>query len=256
MSNTDFFDTNNYEFNKGSKRGAYLIHGFTSSTYELLDLAKILSKNGFYVKLDNLPGHGTTVDDCNNTQYAEWIDHVEQGVAEVASECDEVHVVGHSMGAILGLHLATIFPLASLVEAGVVFQFKNEFNVRVLVPLLSWLITKQDKFVQYKKEGGKKLKFYGYSQYPLKALNEMRKMTNDVRPQLSKVKCPTMLIHTKADLTSIFENYHIVKNNISSKKQIDLILEKSSHSLFAQGIEQAFIFDSIITFMNENSSVQ
>ena len=84
----------------------------------------------------------------------------------------------------------------------------------------------------------------------------MRKMTNDVRPNLSKVKCPTMLIHTKADLTSIFDNYHIVKNNISSKKQIDLILEKSSHSLFAQGIEQAFIFDSIITFMNENSSVQ
>ena len=76
MSNTDLFDTNNYEFNKGSKRGAYLIHGFTSSTYELLDLAKFLSKNGFYVKLDNLPGHGTTVDDCNNTQYAEWIDHV------------------------------------------------------------------------------------------------------------------------------------------------------------------------------------
>ncbi|MDB3868681.1 hypothetical protein N9263_01310, partial [Candidatus Marinimicrobia bacterium] len=155
-----------------------------------------------------------------------------------------------------GFHLATLFPLASLVEAGVVFQFKNEFNARVLVPLLSWLITKQDKYVQYIKEGGKKLKFYGYSQYPLKALNEMRKMTNDVRPRLSKVKCPTMLVHSRADLTSIFENYHIVKNNIASKKQIDLILEKSSHSLFSKGIEQTVIFKKMITFMNENSTIQ
>tara|TARA_B110000495_G_C23006433_1_gene594603 strand:+ start:182 stop:949 length:768 start_codon:yes stop_codon:yes gene_type:complete len=255
MGNTEFFDINNYEFNKGCKRGVYLIHGFTSSTYEFLDLSKYLSENGFYVKLDNLPGHGTTVDDCNNTKYTEWIDHVERGVAEVASKCDEVHVISISMGAILGLHLATVFPLASLVEAAVVFQFKDEFSVRVLVPLLNWLITKQDKFLQYKKEGGQKLKYFGYTEYPMKALNEMRKMTNAVRPRLSKVKCPTMLVHTRTDLTSIFENYHIVKNSISSEKQTDLILEKSTHNLFAEGIEQAFIFENILTFLNEHSSI-
>ena len=83
MGNTEFFDSTNYEFNKGCKRGIYLIHGFTSSTYELLDLAKFLSENGFYVRLDNLPGHGTTIDDCNNTKYTEWIEHVERGVAEL-----------------------------------------------------------------------------------------------------------------------------------------------------------------------------
>ena len=180
---------------------------------------------------------------------------MEQGLAEVTSECDEVHVISISMGAILGLHLATVFPLASLVEAAVVFQFKDEFSVRVLVPLLNWLITKRNKFVQYKKEGGQKLKYFGYTEYPMKALNEMRKMTNDIRPRLSRVKCPTMLVHTRPDLTSIFENYHIVKNSISSEKQTDLILEKSTHNLFAEGIEQAFIFENILTFLNENSSI-
>ena len=42
MSNTEFFDSKNYELNKGSDKGVYLIHGFTSTTYELLDLAKFL----------------------------------------------------------------------------------------------------------------------------------------------------------------------------------------------------------------------
>ena len=65
------------------------------------------------------------------------------GVAEVAAVCEDVHVIGISMGAVLALHLATIFPLSSVIEAAAVFQFKSEFNVRVLVPMLSWLITKQ-----------------------------------------------------------------------------------------------------------------
>jgi carboxylesterase len=255
MGNTEFFDSNNYEFNKGCKRGVYLIHGFTSSTYEFLDLANFLSENGFYVRLDNLPGHGTTVDDCNATKYAEWIDHVERGVAEVASECDEVHVISISMGAVLGLHLATVFPLASLVEAAVVFQFMDEFSVRILVPLLNCIITKQSKYLQYKKDGGKKLKYFGYTEYPMKALNQMRKLTNYVRPRLSQVKCPTMLIHTKPDLTSNMDNYHIVKNAISSEKQMDLILEKSTHNLFSTGPDQKFIFENVLTFLNTQSKI-
>ena len=255
MGNTEFFDSNNYEFNMGCKRGIYLIHGFTSSTYEFLDLAKFLSENEFYVKLDNLPGPGTTIEDCNNTKYTEWIEHVEGGVAEVASECNEVHVISISMGAVLGLHLATLFPLTSMVEAAVVFQFKNQFNVRILVPLLSWLITKKSKYTQYKNDGGKKLKYFGYNEYPMKALNEMRKLTNVIRPRLSQVKCPIMLVHTKSDLTSVMDNYHIVKDSISSKKQTDLILEKSTHNLFAEGPKQTFIFENVLTFLNENSTI-
>jgi len=255
MGNTKLFDSKNYEFNNGCKRGVYLIHGFTSSTYELLDLAKFLSENGFYIKLDNLPGHGTTIDDCNNTKYAEWVEHVERGVAKVASECDEVHVIGISMGAVLALHLATLFPLQSVVEAAAVFQFKNEFNVRVLVPLLSWLITKKSKYTQYKHSGGKKLKYFGYNEYPMKALNEMRKLTNDIRPQLSKVKCPIMLLHTKNDLTSMMDNYYIVKNSISSEKKTDLILKESTHNLFSESPEQIFVFENVLSFLNENSTI-
>ena len=29
------FDPNNYEFNKNSKNGIYIIHGFSSTTYEV-----------------------------------------------------------------------------------------------------------------------------------------------------------------------------------------------------------------------------
>ena len=89
----------------------------------------------------------------------------------------------------------------------------------------------------------------------MKALNQMRKLTNKVRPRLQQVKCPTMLIHTQPDLTSGMENFHIVKDSISSEKQSDLILEKATHNLFSDGVEQTLIFENILTFLNENSSI-
>ena len=87
----------------------------------------------------------------------------------------------------------------------------------------------------------------------MKALNEMRKLTNVVRPRLPMVKCPTMLIHTKKDLTSLIDNFYIVKNEISSEKQKELILENSNHNLFANGPEQNYIFDNVVSFLNKNS---
>ena len=39
----------NYILNKESKKGIYIIHGFSSNTYEIRDIAKYLGKHGFFV---------------------------------------------------------------------------------------------------------------------------------------------------------------------------------------------------------------
>ena len=54
------FDTNKYEFNSESRKGCYIIHGFTSTTYETKELAEFLGNNGYHTITENLPGHGTT----------------------------------------------------------------------------------------------------------------------------------------------------------------------------------------------------
>ena len=65
----EFFDTKNYQFNTESKDGVYIIHGFTNPTYETRELAEYLGKQGFYTHAINLPGHGTTPEDCNRTKF-------------------------------------------------------------------------------------------------------------------------------------------------------------------------------------------
>ena len=252
MDRTERFDENNYEFNSESENGIYIIHGFTSTTYETKNLAKNLSEKGYHTVAKNLPGHGTTIEECNRVKYYDWLTAVEQDVATLASTCDKVHVIGASMGGVLALHIATMFPVNSLILAAPVFKFKSEFKTRILVPLFKKIVPMTDKSSQYK--DGKNMKFHGYSFYPNIALNEMRKLTNVVRKNLKKVKCPTLLMHSKADKTCIMENYNIVNDSISSEIKEKLIVEKSSHNLLNDKKylnEHEHIYETISEFLGK-----
>ena len=164
------FDTNNYHFNPDSKFGTgYLIHGFSSSTYEVKKLAKHLSQKGYQVRADNLPGHGTTIEDCNSTKYYEWLNAVEKGVAEMYSACDKVIVIGVSMGGVLSLHLGSLFPLDGIISASALFKFKNEFNVRFINRIFNKLKKTVPKKSTFNPDQVKaqNIQFYGYKHYPL-----------------------------------------------------------------------------------------
>ena len=63
-------------------------------TYELKLLAEVLSQKGYHVILNNLPGHGTNVDDCNKYQYTDWLDYSKIEFAKLCSSCDNVFIIG------------------------------------------------------------------------------------------------------------------------------------------------------------------
>ena len=67
LDQTKLFDTQNYETNKGSKTGILLIHGLTNTPYELRKLIDFLPEKKYHVVADNLPGHGSSVRECNST---------------------------------------------------------------------------------------------------------------------------------------------------------------------------------------------
>ena len=79
------FDTNNYEFNKSSDIGVYIIHGFSNTTYEVKELAEFLGNQGYHTIANNLPGHGTTSEECNRVRYQMWLEHVTQDLANLIS---------------------------------------------------------------------------------------------------------------------------------------------------------------------------
>ena len=247
----EFFDTKNYQFNTNSQDGIYIIHGFSNSTYETRDLAEYLGNQGFYTNAINLPGHGTTPEDCNRVKFTDWIEYTEQGVAEMSSKCNNVYVIGISMGSVLALHLSSIFSLNAVVFASTVLKFKDYFSTRILTPIFHRLVPFREKRKSYPKDVRDKYNYFGYQVWPLSAVNEMRKLTNQVKKSLPDVKCPALIIHSTVDMLSIPENISLVYDNISSEIKEKLIVTQASHNLFVPNPDQELIFQKITSFFNQ-----
>ena len=247
----DYFDTKNYKFNTESRNGIYIIHGFTNSTYETKDLAEYLGKQGFYTHAINLPGHGTTPEDCNRVKFTDWIEYTEQGVADMSAQCDNIYVIGISMGSVLALHLSSIFPLNAAVFASTVLKFKDYFSTRILTPIFHRLVPFREKRKSYPKDVRDKYNYFGYQVWPLSAVNEMRKLTNQVKKSLPDVQCPALVIHSNVDMLSIPENISLVYDNISSEIKEKLIVTQASHNLFVPNPDQELIFQKITSFFNQ-----
>ena len=241
------FDTHDYEFNPSSQYGVYIIHGFSSTTYETKALAKFLGDQGYHTITKNLPGHGVTPEDCNNVKYQDWQYSIKQDIAQLASNSKKIYIIGCSMGGTLALYASSIFPVNACVVGGTVLKFKNPFTINFTNRLFCQIIK-----LKTKRSGNKNIKFYGYTKYPLIALNEFRKMNLFVMKKLHNVKCPTLIIHSKGDRLSIRENVKIIYNNISSNIKTRLWVNHAHHNLFDTSPDQKIIFNKILDFIKNS----
>ena len=234
MGNFKRFVRNSYELNKNSKKGVLIIHGFSSSTYETLPLGEFLSDKGFRVSIPNLPGHGTTVEDCN----------------EVKNQQNRVRTaIGLSMGAVLSLYAAGLFPINKVICCATVLNFRNPFVIHYMIPILNRIIVKQKKLTTAAKQANKR--YSGYDYYPLTALNEFRKLNNYVKRRLNRVKCPILCVHSNADKLSIPSNVDLILDNTSSEIKEKLIVDYASHHLFYDSEDKDLIFKTIYNFINK-----
>ena len=249
---TSRFDPNNYEFNKNSKIGVYLIHGFSSSTYEMKSLADYLASKNMHVVVKNLPGHGTSTKDCNKVKFHDWINFSKQELAILASQSEKLFIIGCSMGGLIALYLASLFPVNGVISGGLVMKFKKPFMTNIINTLFCKLLKTRDKKLIFNKNDRNKIDFYGYSAYPLIALNEFRKMIKFIKPQLKKITVPVLLIHSNNDKTSIKDNFLIAKKMIKSNKVETLIVDKAHHNLFDTNPDQKIIFNKLIEFINHS----
>jgi carboxylesterase len=95
---------------EGGPQGALVIHGFTGSPQSMKPLARAFAAAGFTVELPLLPGHGTVVEEMSATNWQDWTSAIETTYLELATRCQQIVVVGLSMGGSLATWLATRHP--------------------------------------------------------------------------------------------------------------------------------------------------
>lgn len=231
MSDTATSRMSSEAINMGSGEvGCYLIHGFTGSPFELQGLADHLANLGYRVHAPLLPGHGTTVEECNMVRAADWIEAVEFQFTELLLECDKAFVIGLSMGASLALHLASLLPVSGVVAMSSIIG-RMPVRKAWLLPWMSPFISAIPKTRVYKGINPDGHAYYGYDSYPVKGTRQMLALNQRVQGELSEVVDPVLVIHSKADITAHIDNAQFLMEAVGSEDKELLILEEASHIL-------------------------
>jgi|TARA_Y100000814_G_scaffold284019_1_gene250500 carboxylesterase len=248
---TPRISSKSFRFDGNSGVACYMIHGYTGSTFEMEKFGKFLSSNGITAVADLLPGHGTSVRDCNSRTHYEWLQSVEEGYDILAKEFNEIFIIGFSMGCTLAFHIAIERdPKGLVVMSPAMFKFKS--RKIYLSPILCYFKEYQTK--TFTTSSNLKIPAFGYAVYPIKAGREALRMTIKLRRQLNHVKVPTLVMHSTKDITAPYENGPKVYEAIGAQDKEFIKFERSTHMLMYD-CEKELVWDAALTFLRKRSKI-
>ena len=209
-----------------SNVGILVIHGFTSTTSSMLNLAQHFAKQGYNVELPALQGHGTKWNDMNNVTYQDWIDDVENAYNVLKKRSENIFVCGLSMGGTLALRVAE---LHSEIKGIILIN-----NALIFTNPKFWFVPLLQYFLPYVPAVGGDIKDpdsteIAYTKTSIKAVNEMLKLFKIVKKDLKNIKPPALIFKSKDDHVIPIKSALYTYKNIGSKPKELIWLENSYH---------------------------
>ena len=230
--------------------GALLVHGFTGSPQGMRGLGEHLSERGIAVIGPRLPGHGTTWEDLSVRRAEEWIEAVEASFDHLASQTEEVFLVGLSFGTALCLDLAARHPdkVSGVVTlAGMVFTKDPR---RHLAPVISRVLkTLPGVGNDIADPEGREVV---YDKIPTKATAAMLRYIKRAERAVPTIKAPILIMHGRQDHTVHPSNAQFIYDNIGSEDKELVWLERSYH-VITLDYEKDDVFDRTYRFIKERA---
>ncbi|MFH1463380.1 MAG: alpha/beta fold hydrolase [Pseudomonadota bacterium] len=187
-----------------------LVHGFAGSRKDFDDLGERLAALGCRVRMDRLPGHGTTPEDMEATTATELTDHVRAEVREARERYRRVILVGFSMGGVLSTIVASTEPVDRLVLIAPAYAVTPQWYYfgtaevwnRRLAKLVRWVPKTQGTVQVNRKEARPEL--FAYKKIPTKAVNVLAELGELARSPavLGDVTAPTLILHSPSDFAA------------------------------------------------------
>ena len=91
--------------NENGRIGLLMLHGFLGSPLSSHPMAQYLAEHGVTVHCPLLPGHGHYPDKLYKIPRQAWVEEAQEAFETAKTLCDELFLMGHSMGAVLGANL-------------------------------------------------------------------------------------------------------------------------------------------------------
>ena len=213
----------------GGKIGVLVIHGFTGSPVTVKPWAEFFNQQGYTVSTPCLPGHGTTWQEMNESNWQDWYKKVEQAFIELQNTCTRIFIAGFSMGGALALKLAQI--RGSEIEGLILLNasIHDRRFILKLTPLLKYIVPSIKKGpTDIAKPHPPK---HSYGRTPLKALDSLRMLWKSVEKDLYLIDLPLLVAYSDNDHAVDPENSFTIVDNVSSADIREVVFDKSFHNV-------------------------
>lgn len=229
---------------EGNNVGILVSHGFTGSPQSMRPLYEAYAAAGYTVCGPLLKGHGTHHEDMAQTTYQDWIHSIEEGYQWLQERCDTIFVTGLSMGGTLTLFMAEKHPEVQ----GIIL-----INAAVVLPAMESLRYITD--VQFLDGIGSDIKKPGvielaYARTPVCSINELLNLAEEVRKQLFRITCPTLILVSDEDHVVPPYNSQIIADGIQTSEKEICHLEDSYHVATLDN-DQQLIIDKTLAFIKK-----
>lgn len=227
-------------------RAVLLLHGYTGTTAEMRPFGDYLHSLGYTVLCPRLPGHGTSVDDLEQTVAGQWVTAAKLGYALLAKSYDKIYVAGLSMGALLAIVVAATEKVKAVAFLAAPIFVKDR---RVpFLPLLRYFI----RYLPKRKRNYHDLQAYcqAYEKMPTKPLTSLFALSKTCRKQLiPQISVPCVILQSKIEHTVDPRSaQYIFEHLATAAREKELLwFERSGHILTLDSEHEA-VFRSIAEF--------
>lgn len=179
----------------GRDTAVLLLHGLTGTPLEMRTLGEQFAQDGYTVHIPLLPGRGTRPDDMDGLCWEDWMQAALRAYDTLAREHRRVVVGGVSAGGTMTLDLALRRDPAALLLYATALQIAH--RGAYLAPFVWRLVRRWPAPACDMVEPNEELKCYDPA--PVRAMAELIRGIERVRPRLGQVRAPAFVAHAVAD---------------------------------------------------------
>lgn len=230
--------------------GALILHGFTSHVACVSDVRFPAEKLGMPYRVPVLRGHGTKWEDMNGVTRHDWYEDAENAMLDLLTECEQVVLVGLSMGGLVALDLAAHYKkqVAGLVTVAAALKFADP--LAALTPVLAAVVPSWPSPSAYHDKTLEAKNNQNYPKFPPKAFCELYEYAQEMENRLSFVKAPTLVLHSKVDQVVHPKAAAIIYSKIQTRNKKLVWFEKSGHEMLLD-MESEQVLATITDFLKQ-----
>lgn len=213
---------------QGDSVGCILVHGFTGTPKEMRWMGEYFASLGRTVLGVRLAGHATHPSDMVRTKWRDWLASVEDGIHLLRNNCDQIFIMGLSMGGALALLAAARYPINGIVAMSTPHALSEDPRLMFL-PILKYFVPEIPKGPSDWHDLSNNQDHVSYPKYPTPCIPELLDLLAEMRSSLSQIKIPVLLMQSRQDATVSKESMEFIFTHITSPIKEMKWFENSGH---------------------------